>query len=44
MDFKILQKAPKSHHLYIVDDASTVTQIPELNEQEQAFAGKSLSR
>lgn len=42
MDFKILQKAPKSHHLYIVDDANAVTQIPELNEQEQAFAGKNL--
>lgn len=42
MDFKILQKAPKKHHLYIVDDASAFAQISELNEQEQDFAAKNL--
>lgn len=42
MDFKILQKAPKKHHLYIVDDASAIAQISELNEQEQDFAAKNL--
>lgn len=37
MDFKVVQKPGKKHHLYLVDDADALTQIQELNDAERSF-------
>ena len=38
MEFKILQKPSKKHQLYIIDNAASIKQIPELSKAELAFA------
>lgn len=40
MEFKILQKPGKKDQLYIVDDASHIKLISELNDGEKSFASK----
>ncbi|MEZ5018048.1 MAG: leucyl aminopeptidase family protein [Flavipsychrobacter sp.] len=42
MNFKVLQKAPKKHHLYIVDNADAVSQATELSKEEIAHCQQSL--
>lgn len=37
MDFKIVQKAGRKHFLYLIDDASALSQITDINEQENKF-------
>jgi leucyl aminopeptidase len=38
MEFKIQQKAAKKHHLYIIDDAKKLNQVPEITVEENTWA------
>lgn len=37
MEFKIVQKTGKKHHLYILDDVKQVSQIGDIDQKEQKF-------
>jgi len=43
MEFKIQLKTTKIHHLYIIDDAKKITQVPDLTKEEVSFATTSFN-
>lgn len=42
MNFKVLQKAPKKHHLYIVDNTDALSKATELSKEEIAHCQQTL--
>jgi leucyl aminopeptidase len=42
MEFKIVQKAQNKDHIYILDNTTNLQQIPELDENDRAFAEKAI--